>query len=182
MKRENVMGKIKKDFMMKELRRLLLCAIGFAVCSLVLWRCYPKLASCKLLLLLGIVAILAFAALRSAIQARAAISHLTDNDIYLLDQEYTASHPVYKVWQGEIHLLQSFIVCRNRGRLLFIPIHKIERVERRFDRVGMQKIPFAKFIMDTDRSIAIGFSTNHAKDSEAVFAWLAKRLGSDKVM
>lgn len=67
--------------MMKELRRLLLCAIGFAVCSLVLWRCYPKLASCKLLLFLGIVAILAFAALRSAVQARAAISHLTDNDI-----------------------------------------------------------------------------------------------------
>ena len=29
-------------------------------------------------------------------------------DTYLLDKEYTASHPVYKVWQGEIHLMQSF--------------------------------------------------------------------------
>ena len=134
------------------------------------------------MLLLGIVAIIALGALRSVMLARSATSNLTDNDTYLLDKEYTASHPVYKVWQGEIHLMQSFIVCRNRGRLLFIPIHKIERVEHRFDRIGMRKIPFAKFIMDTNQSIAIGFSPNHSKDSEAVFAWLAERLGKDKVL
>ena len=176
------MGKIKKDFMLKELSKFVLYAIGLAVCAFVLLRCPPKLASYQPMLLLGIVAIIALGALRSVMLARSATSNLTDNDTYLLDKEYTASHPVYKVWQGEIHLMQSFIVCRNRGRLLFIPIHKIERVEHRFDRIGMRKIPFAKFIMDTNQSIAIGFSPNHSKDSEAVFAWLAERLGKDKVL
>lgn len=175
------MGKIKKDFILKELSRLLLCAIGLAVCSFVLLRYSSEMASYQPLLLPGIVVIIALAALRSAILARSATSNLTDNDTYLLDKEYTASHPVHKVWQGEIHLMQSFIVCRNRGRLLFIPIHKIERVEHRLNRVGMRKIPLAKFIMDTDRSIAIGFSPNHSKDSEAVFVWLAERLGKEKV-
>ena len=176
------MGKIKKDFMLKELSKFVLYAIGLAVCAFVLLRYSPKLASSQPMLLLGIVAIIALGALRSVMLARSATSNLTDNDTYLLDKEYTASHPVYKVWQGEIHLMQSFIVCRNRGRLLFIPIHKIERVEHRFDRIGMRKIPFAKFIMDTNQSIAIGFSPNHSKDSEAVFAWLAERLGKDKVL
>lgn len=171
------MRKIKEDFMLKELRRLVLCAAGLVACSLVLLRYYSKLAPCLPLLLFGIAAIIGLAGLRSAILVRIAASNLTDNDIYLLEKEYTASHPVYKVWQGEIHLMQSFIVCRNRGRLFFIPIHKIIRVERRFDRIGMQKIPFAKFVMDTDQSIAVGFSPNHSKDSEAVFAWLIKRMG-----
>ena len=113
--------------------------------------------------------------------ARTVIGGLTDSDIYLLEKEYLADHPVYRVWQGEINLLPSFIVCRNRGRLLFIPLHKIERVERRFDRIGMRKVPFAKFILDTSQSISIGFSPNHAKDSEAVYTWLAERIGKDKV-
>ncbi len=175
------MGKIKKDFMLKELGRFVLCAIGLLVCSLILLRYYSKLASYQPYLLLSIVAIIALAALRSAMQAHIATNKLTDNDAYTLEKEYTASHPIYKVWQGEIHLMQNYIVCRNRGRLILIPVHKIERVEHRFDRIGMQRIPFAKFIIDTDQSIAIGFSPNHSKDSEAVFEWLEKRLGKEKV-
>ncbi len=174
------MGKIKKDFMLKELRRIAFCAIGLAVCVLILLRYAPKLASCQPLLLLGIAAIVALAALRSVLLAHSAMRNLTDNDIYWLEKEYTASHPVYKVWQGEIHLMQRFIVCRSRGRLLFIPMDKIERVERRFDRTDMGKIPFAKFILDTNQSITIGFSSRHAEESEAVFAWLAERLGKEK--
>lgn len=175
------MEQIKKDFMLKELHKLLLCAIGLAVCAVVLLWYSPTLALYQPLLLLGIVAIIALAAVRSAMLARSATSNLTDNDTYLLDKEYPAPHPVYKVWQGEMHLMPNFIVCRNRGRLLFIPMHKIERVEHRFDRAGMRKIPFAKFVMDTNQSIAIGFSPNHPKDSEAVFSWLAERLGKEKI-
>lgn len=175
------MGKIIKDFMLKELNRLLFCAIGLVICLIVLLRYSPMLAAYKLYLFAGIAAIIALAALRSAIHARAAASNLTDNDEYMLGNEYNESHPIYKVWQGEIHLMQNYIVCRNRSRLLFIPIHKIERVEHRFDRAGMQKIPFAKFVMDNGQSISIGFSPNHAKDSEPVFAWLEERLGSEKV-
>ncbi len=39
------MGKIKKDFLRGELRRLVLCAAGLVLCLLILLRCYPKLAS-----------------------------------------------------------------------------------------------------------------------------------------
>lgn len=174
------MGKIKKDFMLKELSKLLLCALGLAVCLLVLMRYYSKLAPYKPLLFLGIVAMIGLAALRSAMQARAATSNLTDVDTYSLEKEYTVPHPVYKVWQGEIHLMKDFIVCRSRGRLIFISIHNIERVERRSDRIGMRKIPFAKFIMNSGQTISVGFSPNHIKDSDAVFAWLSERLGKGK--
>ena len=175
------MGKIKKDFMFKELQRQALCAAGLVVCLLVLLRYYARLAPYQLLLLLGVIAVVGLGALRSVVLARAATSDLTDLDTYTLEKEYTAAHPVYKVWQGEIHLMKSFLVCRNRGRLLFIPLHSVERVERRFDRIGMRRLPFAKFIMDSGRSVSVGFSPSHAKDSEAVFTWLAERLGKEKV-
>ncbi|MCI9456028.1 MAG: hypothetical protein HFE44_03500 [Oscillospiraceae bacterium] len=175
------MEKIKKDFILGEFRRLALCAAGFAICLFILMRFSPQLAAYQPLPWLAVAAILVLAGLRSVMLARTGIGGLTDSDIYLLEKEYLADHPVYRVWQGEIHLLPSFIVCRNRGRLLFIPLHKIERVERRFDRIGMRKVPFAKFILDTSQSISIGFSPNHAKDSEAVYTWLAERIGKDKV-
>ena len=176
------MGKIKKDFLRGELRRLVLCAAGLVLCRLILLRCYPKLASYQPLPLLGIPAIIGLSALRPAMHSRAAIGSLTDTDRYFLEREYPASHPTYKVWQGEIHLLRSFIVCRNRGRLLFIPIHKIERAEHRFEHAGMWKIPSITFILDTGQSIAIGFSPSHPKDSEAVFTWLQNRLGCEKAI
>ena len=175
------MEKIKKDFILGEFRRLALCAAGFAICLFILMRFSPQLAAYQPLPWLAVAAILVLAGLRSVMLARTGIGGLTDSDIYLLEKEYLADHPVYRVWQGEIHLLPSFIVCRNRGRLLFIPLHKIERVERRFDRIGMRKVPFAKFILDTSQSISIGFSPNHAKDSEAVYTWLAARIGKEKV-
>ncbi|MCI8623917.1 MAG: hypothetical protein HFG26_09680 [Provencibacterium sp.] len=175
------MEKIKRDFMRREIRRLALCAAGLAACLFVLLRCYPAGISYGPRLLLGAAAVTGCAALRSALYVRAGMNALTDNDAFLLDREYAEPHPVYKVWQGEAHLLPSFIVCRSRGRLLFIPLDKIERVEQRFDRAGLQKIPFAKFIMDTGRSISVGFPLIPSKDSDAVFGWIAERIGSEKV-
>ena len=174
------MEKIKRDFILGELRRLALCGIGFALCLFILMRFSPKLAAYQPLLWLAVAAVLVLAGLRSAVLARTGTGGLTDSDVFQLEKEYPADHPIYKVWQGEIHLLPSFLVCRNRGRLLFIPVHKIERVERRFDRAGMGKIPFARFILDTNRSISIGFSPSHPKDCEAVYTWLGERIGRDK--
>lgn len=121
-RRGETVRKIKRDFMRSELRRLALCAAGLAACLLVLLRYGSRLAFRQPLPLLGIAAVIALAALRSALQAHAAVSALTDHDEYLLEKEYTAPHPIYRVWQGEIHMMRSFIVCRNRGRLLFIPV------------------------------------------------------------
>lgn len=175
------MKAIKRDYMRKELRRLALCAAGLFACLGVLSWCYPRLAALQPLPLLGVTAVIALAALRAAVQARAGVQALTDTDAYSLEREYAAPHPVYKVWQGEMHLMQNFIVCRNRGRLMVIPIHKIEQAERRFDRMGVRKVPYVKFTLDTGRSISIGFPVTVSKDDEAVFLWLTKRLGGEKV-
>lgn len=171
------MKKVLRDFMWKEARRLALCGLGLAACLLVLARCSPGLASRRLWLALGIPAVIGLAALRSALLARAGAGGLTDQDIYLLEREYAGPHPVYRVWQGEVHLTESFLICRSRGRLLFLPLHRIERVERRFNRTAIGRIPLARFILDNGKSVAIGFSPNHSRDSEAVFLWLASRLG-----
>lgn len=176
------MKKIKMDYLLGELRRLGLCAAGIVVCLLVLSRYYDKLSDYRLQLFLGVIAVIAFVALRTYVIAREAFRELTNDDEYLIEKEYAESHQTYKVWQGEMHIMPSFILCRNRGRLIFIPINRIERIERRFDRTDIKKVPFARFIMDSDRSIKIGFSPNHTKDSEAAFAMLAKRLGNDKIV
>ena len=170
------MEKIKRDFILKEFRRSVLCAVGFAVCMFVLFLCYPEFLSIQKPLILGAIAVIILSALRSIIQVYLSTRGFTDNDSYLIEKEYDAPHPVYKVWQGEMHLMRSFIVCRNRGRLFVIPIHQIEKAERHFNTIGMRKIPVVKFIMDTDRSVSIGCSVNHPKDGEAILEWLAERI------
>ena len=176
------MKRIKKDFILGELRRLGLCAAGLAVCLLVLSRFYDKFSDYGLLLFLGVIAVIALASLRTYVIANEALRELTNDDEFLLDNEYAESHQTYKVWQGEIHIMNSFILCRSAGRLTIIPINRIERIERSFDRTGIKKVPFARFITESDKSIKIGFSPNHTKDSEAAFAMLAKRLGNDKIV
>ena len=98
-------------------------------------------------------------------------------DILLLEREYAAPHPVCRVWQGEIHLLPGILVCRSGGRLLFLPVDRIERVEERFDRIGLRRLPAMKFVMDTGRTVSIGCSPRHPEDARAVFAWFAGRSG-----
>lgn len=170
------MKKIKRDFIFKEFRRLALCAAGFAVCMFVLFMCYPEFSSIQKPFVLGAIAVIVLSALRSLMQVYLSTRDFTDSDCYLLEKEYTSPHPVYKVWQGEMHMMQSFIVCRNRGRLFVMPIHEIEKAERHFNTIGMRKIPVVKFIMDTDHSVSIGFSVNRPKDGEAIFEWLKERI------
>lgn len=171
------MRQIKGDFLRREMGRLALCAAGFAICLLVLLRCWPQGRDMLPLLLAGIAAVLGLAALRPAVQMHISTRSLNDGDICLLEREYAAPHPVCRVWQGEIHLLPSIIVCRSRGRLLLLPVDRIERVEERFDRVGLRRVPLAKFVMDTGQTVFIGFSPRHPEDSGPVFAWLAGRSG-----
>ena len=148
------MGKIRRDFLRGELRRLALCAAGFGLCLLVLLRCWSG-GKERLPLLAGIGAVLGLAALRAAAQAHAGQRELNDGDILLLEREYAAPHPVCRVWQGEIHLLPGILVCRSGGRLLFLPVDRIERVEERFDRIGLRRLPAMKFVMDTERSMVM---------------------------
>ena len=171
------MREIKRDFLRRELGRLALCAAGFAICLLILLRFWPRGKDLLPLLLAGIAAVLGLAALRTAVHVHISTRALDDGDICLLEREYAAPHPVYRVWQGEIHLLPSIIVCRNRGRLLFLPVDRIERVEERTSRAGPQRVPLAKFVLDSGQTVSIGFSPRHPEDSGPVFAWLTRRTG-----
>lgn len=171
------MREIKRDFLRRELGRLALCAAGFAICLLVLLRFWPRGKELLPLLLAGIAVVLGLAALRTAVQVHISTRALNDSDICLLEREYAAPHPVYRVWQGEIHLLPSIIVCRNRGRLLFLPVDRIERVEERASRAGLQRVPLAKFVLDSGQTVSIGFSPRHPEDSGPVFTWLTRQTG-----
>ena len=171
------MGKIRRDFLRGELRRLALCAAGFGLCLLVLLRCWSGGKERLPLLLAGIGAVLGLAALRAAAQAHAGQRELNDGDILLLEREYAAPHPVCRVWQGEIHLLPGILVCRSGGRLLFLPVDRIERVEERIDRIGLRRLPAMKFVMDTGRTVSIGLSPHCPEDGRAVLAWLAGHAG-----
>ncbi len=172
---------IKRDFMLRELHRLAVCTAGFAVCLFILFKYGIKSFPMQIMLLSAVAAVIVLAVIRTVIQLHISTYALNDNDIYLLEKEYSAKHPVCKVWQGEMHLMQSFIVCRSRGRLLFIPLHNVERAEERFDRIGMKRVPFVRFIMDTDKSVSVGFPLRYSNDNEKVFSWLTDRLGSEKV-
>lgn len=176
------MRKIQIDFMRREMRRLALCAAGFAACLAVLWRCAPDSASRWPMLALGAAAVLLLAVMRFAARLRAATSGLAVFDADDLEREYAAPHPVCRVWQGELHLMPDILVCRSRGRLLLLPVHEIERVERRFDRVGLRKIPAARFVMDTDRTVRISFSPACPEEGARAFAWLAERIGEEKIV
>ena len=171
------METIRRDFLRGELGRLARCAAGFAVCLLVLWYCWPQGRDPLPLLLAGVAGVLALAALRAAVQAGIAARDLNDGDLLQLSREYAAPHPVCRVWQGEIHLLPGILVCRSGGRLLFLPVDRIERVEERIDRIGLRRLPAMKFVMDTGRTVSIGCSPRHPEDARAVFAWFAGRSG-----
>lgn len=174
-----MMETIRRDFLRGELGRLARCAAGFAVCLLVLWYCWPQGRDSLPLLLAGIAGVLALAALRAAVQVRIGARDLNDGDLLRLEREYAAPHPVCRVWQGEVHLLPGILVCRSRGRLLFLPVDRIERAEKRFDRIGLLRLPFVKLVMDTGRTVSIGFSPRHPADGRAVLAWLAGHTGQN---
>ncbi len=171
------METIRRDFLRGELGRLARCAAGFAVCLLVLWYCWPQGRDPLPLLLAGVAGVLALAALRAAVQAGIAARDLNDGDLLRLSREYAAPHPVCRVWQGEVHLLPGIFVCRSRGRLLFLPVDRIEQVEERFDRIGLLRLPFVKLVMDTGRTVSIGLSPHCPEDGRAVLAWLAGHAG-----
>lgn len=97
-----------------------------------------------------------------------------------LEKEYGSPHPVYKVAYGEIHLLDTCLVCRNKGRLIFIPMEQIVRVEERFFYVSVKKVPLLKFSLDTDKTVSIEFSAGRTKDGAAVLSCLTERLGPEK--
>ena len=174
------MNKIKRDFIAGELRSLavLMAMMAVALGYIVFYARISPLA-------FALVPIIVTAfVLRMRGQAAGSFERACGQYSELwrerLEKEYGSPHPVYKVAYGELHLLDTCLVCRNKRRLIFIPTEQIVKVEKRFHSVGVKKVPLLKFGLDTDKVVDIEFSAGHTENGEAVLSWLTGRLGPEK--
>lgn len=169
------MEKIRRDFVVKELRSLALLMILMAA-ALGYIIAYVRVSPLAVALIPLIITVFVL-----RMQRQASGSFARDCGRYSelwqsrLEKEYAAPHPVYKVAYGEIHMLETCLVCRNKRRLIFIPVEQITGVERRFRSVGAKKVPLLKFRLDTDRTVDIDFSAAHTGDAGDVLGWLSAR-------
>ena len=174
------MKQLKQDFMLGEFRRLSWCLIGFLLCLLLIWL-VPSARQQLLAFIVYAVVVLAVAYRRAVRQLRDATDPLWDAEKYRIDQEYPAPHPIYKVAYGELHLLPGFLISRNKGRLLILPLEQVQAVERRSRSVGIVNIPLLRLTMENGRSTVIDFSVRDPAQAEPVFRWLADRLDAEKL-
>lgn len=170
------MSKIKRDFIMKELRSLLGLVLLMALAlGYIVW--YVKITPLAFLIIPLVIT--AFV-LRMYFGASAALARVCAQYSELwrerVGREYAAPHPVYKVAYGEMHLLDACLVCRNRRRLLLIPTEQIVKVDERFRSVGVIKVPLLKFRLDTDETVDIDFSAAHVESGAAVMSWLNEHV------
>ena len=174
------MNKIKRDFVAKELRSLAVLMVMMAI-ALGYIIFYVRISPLAFLLIPLII--IAFV-LRMQRQAAGSFGRTCGQYSELwqerVEKEYASPHPVYKVAYGELHLLNTCLVCRNKRRLIFIPMEQVVRVEERFYYVGVKQVPLLKFRLDTDKTIDVEFSAGHPKNGEAVLTWLTERLGPEK--
>lgn len=175
------MKNIKKDFIIKEVRSLAIYMALFAV-ALAYIIFYVRIS--PLLFLIIPVIMIAFV-MRMCGQVTSAFQsscgQYSDNWKEQVEREYSAAHPIYKVAYGEVHLMETCVVCRNKRRLIFIPPEQIMKIEERVRLVGVKRVPLLKFTMDSGKTLELDFSVGHCEDGENVVLWFAKRIGEEKV-
>ena len=98
-----------------------------------------------------------------------------------VEEEYGAGHPIYKVSYGEIHLMNTCVICRNKRRLILIPVMEVVRLEEYVRLVGVKRVPLLRFTMDEGKPLEVDFSARHCKDGEEVVSWFIEHIGADKV-
>lgn len=170
------MGKIKRDFIIRELRSLVLLMLLMALAlGYIVW--YVKISPLAFLLLP--LVIIAFVIRMNAVSSgavRGVCSEYSELWQERVGRQYASPHPVYKVAYGELHLLDDCLVCRNKRRLLLIPTEQIVSVDVRRRSVGVKKVPLLKFTLDTDKTVDIDFSVRHCEDAEAALSRLNGRI------
>ena len=175
------MKKIINGFLKKEVQRFGLYVAGLILC-LIAVSFIPEVRPLLPVFAVAFSVIIILALSVSVARFLQSKTHsLSDNETIMLEQQYTTEHPVYKVAYGEIHLLHDFIISRNKSRLVVIPLSRIEKVDERFRRVGVRRVPYITFVLDTGKHISVDFSSRHYKDGEPVINWLIERIGMEKV-
>ena len=175
------MKKIEKDFIIKEVRALAIYMVLFAI--VLSYLVFYAHISPLLFLVIPLIII--------AFTIRLHGQYKNAFDIYCgmqseswkeqIGKEYAAPHQILKAAYGEVHLLEECVVCRNKRKLLFIPVKRIIKIEERVRLVGVKRVPLLKFTMDGGKPLELDFSARHSKDGEAVILWFIERIGSEKV-
>ena len=176
------MKKILNDFLKGEVQRLCLSIAGLILC-LIFVASVPGTRPLLPIFAVGYPAIiilnLVVSVTRFFSQTRADIRSLSESETALLEQQYAVNHPVYKIERGKIHLLHDFIISRSWGRLIIIPLDRIEKVEKCFRRQGVHGIPYITFVLDTGKHIPVDFLSKHYRNS--VMNWLIERIETEDV-
>ncbi len=176
------MQKIKRDFVLRELFSLLCLMALMAACILYLIL-YTGITPGLLLFLPLLAAAFLLRMLRQAATSfQLCCGVRSESWQERMGEEYAAAHPVYKTAYGEIHLLESCLVCRCKRRLLFIPTDEILKVQARFRLVGARRIPVLKFTMESGKSPEVDFSARRPQDGQAVLSWLFCHLEEEKMV
>lgn len=175
------MKSIKKDFIIKEVCALAICMVLFAA-ALAYLIFYIHIS--PLMFLIIPLIIIAFV-LRMSGQVTSAFrrscGQYPESWQNQVEKEYNTAHPTYKVAYGEVHLMKTCVVCRNKRRLIFIPVEQIVKIEERMRRVSGIRVPLLKFTMDGGKTLELDFSAIHNKAGEDVVLWFIEQIGAEKV-
>lgn len=176
------MQKIKRDFVVRELVSLLSLMALMAACLLYLIF-YAGITSGVLLIIPLLAAVFVLRMLRqAAVSFQQCCGVRSESWQERVGEEYAATHPIYKVAYGEMHLLESCLVCRCKRRLLFIPTDEILTVQAHFRLVGARRIPVLKFTMENGRNPEVDFSVRRPQDGRTVIRWLSCLLGEERMV
>ena len=175
------MKKIEKDFIVKEVCALAIYMVLFAI-ALSYLVFYARISP-LLFLIIPLIIVVFIVRLRgqykNAFESCCGLQSESFKE--QIGKEYAAQHPILKAAYGEVHLLEECVVCRNKRKLLFIPVRQIIKIEERVRLVGVKRVPLLKFTMDGGKTLELDFSASHSKDGEAVILWFIERIGEEKV-
>ena len=175
------MKNIKKDFIVKEVRALAIYMVLFAV-ALAYLIFYIRISP-MLFLVIPLIIIAFVLRMNGQVtsELQRSCGQYPESWQNQVEQEYSTAHPTYRVAYGEVHLMKTCVVCRNKRRLIFIPVEQIVKIEERMRRVGGRRVPLLKFTMDGGKTLELDFSAIHYKDGEDVVLWFIEQIGAEKV-
>lgn len=172
------MEHIISDYLSKERRDMVLLT---ALLAIAIGGAIPTAHISPLFLLLLPLFVVCFAVRvhRRALEGVQAIASRPEEWKVRMEEEYAAEHLSCKAAYGEIHLLDSCLVCRHKRRLLLLPMDRLVSVRKNHRLVGIKSVPVLYLAFAGTNSVKLDFSARHPEDGETVYAWLAARAGDN---
>lgn len=165
---------IVADFYIQEIKRILVCGFG-----LLLLMGYLAYVTLRLYWLLVPAAVVVFALARMALVGLRRFGRVFDGlgefQKERIARDYSTSHPICKVFQGQLHLLPDCIVCRNRGQLWMVMLSQIETIRQFTPRKTYWTVSTLELQTDSAEKYQIEFFGNHKKEVKQVISWMQEQ-------